>query len=136
MSVLLLILGGRRFAEDKVDSRFHSSFLSKKIIKTKNTNRRRPRRSAGAKAAATGAKQTTAVAAAAKAAKSKLPPPAVTQIAEKIIVSNLPVDVNEAQLRVSHTPFLLSTVAHSTLGTLRDDCWARTQHQPPLRRWR
>ena len=79
---------------------YFSPIFHKKIIKNKPRSRR-SRRGSG-KAQAIGNKQTAAASAAAKVVKaaSRPAPPAVAQVAEKIIVSNLPVDVNEAQLKV------------------------------------
>jgi len=78
------------------------------ISEKKKTNTRRPRRAAGAaKAAITGqtaAQVATRRAAAAPATKA---PVAGNVLAEKIIVSNLPTDVNEAQVKVC--PFFSST---------------------------
>lgn len=100
MLVLSLIVAECLFLQIIIDS-FHPSH-SKKIIKAKPRTRRTRRPSA--KAQVVGKKQAAAVASpVAKAQRktaAKQAPPAVAQVAEKIIVSNLPVDVNEAQLRV------------------------------------
>ena len=68
------------------------------IISEKKRNPRRPRRAAGAaKVAITG--QTAAQAATRRAATGPASVPG-NVLAEKIIVSNLPTDVNEAQVKV------------------------------------
>lgn len=77
------------------------------IISEKKTTRR-PRRAAGAAAKAAITGQTVAHAATRRAAATKTAPAAAAAaaavpgnvLAEKIIVSNLPTDVNEAQVKV------------------------------------